>query len=54
MAVPKRRNVLKNRALRAYFQDLHKRQKEEEPKVSEEEHNDRLKKLKDIGLIKDG
>ncbi len=54
MAVPKRRNVVKNRALRAYFQDLHKKSISKEEKIEEEDHKNRLDLLKSLGLLREG
>ncbi|MEK6860683.1 MAG: hypothetical protein AABY07_01810 [Nanoarchaeota archaeon] len=54
MAVPKRRSIVKNRALRAYFQDMYKRKEiNGQDKVEENDHKKRLNLLKDLGLLKE-
>jgi hypothetical protein len=54
MSVPTRKQVARNMKLKQMWKELNKHEKDKSEPINEEEHQKRIKMLKEMGLLKDG
>lgn len=52
MAIPSRRNLMKSRKSREHWADVNKPEKEDKKEITPEEHEERVKMLREMGLLK--